>query len=276
MAIDHLRARAWELVETGQGDDPASRAVDVVILSLIVLSVGALILETVQPLAARYGPWFAAFEWFTIGVFTLEYLARVWACTAQAAYRRPVAGRIRYALTPLAIVDFLAIAPFYAYLLLQTFGVDLRMMRLLRLFRLLRVLKATRYLMAWQLFADVLRARREEMLITTGMMLFLLILTSCLVYFVEHPAQPERFSDIPTAMWWAVATLTTVGYGDLYPVTGLGRILGAIAAILGVGLFALPAGILGSGFVEAIQKRKSDSARPRCPHCGGDLTDNDR
>ena len=169
---------------------------------------------------------------------------------------------MRFALTPLAIVDVLAVLPFY----LPFLGVDLRALRILRLFRLFRVFKMARYSNAMHLLWRVLVARRAEMLITLFTMAILLLLASTSMYFAETEAQPEAFPHIPAAMWWAVATLTTVGYGDVYPITPLGKVMGSVIAILGIGMFALPTGVLGAGFVEEIQKRKKP--RKTCPHCG--------
>lgn len=256
--MTRLRLRTWEIVETGLGADRLSRAFDKLILSLIVLSVLSVIMESVQPLGSDYAGAFYAFEVFTVAVFTLEYLLRLWACVSDPRYRGGLHGRLRFVFSPLSIIDLLAILPFY----LQFLGLDFRFLRILRL---LRIFKAARYKASLRLFANAVNARREELLITSGMMIFLLLIASCLMYYAEHAAQPEQFSDIPSAMWWGVATLTTVGYGDIYPVTALGRMIGSFVAVLGIGLFALPAGLLGSGFVEEIQKRKRP---PLCPHCG--------
>ena len=253
-----LRQRTWQIVETALGSDAISRAFDTLVLSLILLSVLSVVMESVQPLGTDYADTFYWFEVFTVTVFTLEYLLRLWSCVSDPRYQGGLWGRLRFVVSPLSIVDLLAILPFY----LQFIGLDLRFLRILRL---LRIFKAPRYKSSLQLFANAVSSRREELMITSGMMIFLLLIASCLMYYAEHAAQPDKFSDIPSAMWWGVATLTTVGYGDIYPVTVMGRIIGSFVAVLGIGLFALPAGLLGSGFVEEIQKRKRP---PKCPHCG--------
>ncbi|WP_365889320.1 ion transporter [Desulfuromonas sp.] len=224
----------------------------------------AVVLVSVRDLEERYALYFEAFELFSVVVFSAEYLSRLWSCVTDPRYVRPVAGRLRFAATPMAVVDLLAVMPFYIGLV----GIDLRFIRSLRLLRIVRVAKVGRYVKALQLFSKVLGAKREELVLTLGMMLLLLIIASCFMFYVENPVQPEHFSDIPHTMWWAVATFTTVGYGDVYPVTGLGKFLAGIVAILGIGLFALPTGILGAGFVEEMQKRKG---RRRCPHCGREI-----
>jgi voltage-gated potassium channel len=170
-------------------------------------------------------------------------------------------------LTPLALIDLLAIIPFYLPLL----SPQMRVGRALRLFRLFRVLKLNRYTDSLTIVVQVLRLKQEELILSLFVLSILLAIASSLIYFAEHQAQPDAFSSIPEAMWWGTITLTTVGYGDVYPVTLIGRILGAILAILGIGLFALPAGILASGFAEELQVRKSRQQPEQtriCPHCG--------
>jgi voltage-gated potassium channel len=259
-----VRTRTWQLLETADAGDRASQAVDVVLLVLIALNVIAVVLETVAAVEARLGGVFRGFELFSVAVFTLEYAARVWSSVEDPRYAGAVRGRLRFMRTPMALVDAAAVAPFYLVFL----GFDLRIVRLLRLTRFFRVAKLGRYVETLRLFAGVFRTRREELVITTCLMGALVLLGASLVYFAENRVQPEAFASIPATMWWAIATLTTVGYGDVVPVTGLGRLLGAFTAVLGLGLFALPTAILGSGFIEAIEARK---APPCCRHCGKEL-----
>lgn len=173
-------------------------------------------------------------------------------------------GRLRWALRPLSLVDLVGIVPFVA-----TLGTaDLRTLRALRLLRLVLLLKLGRYLAALTALQRVVYAKRAELVMSSALTSVLLMVASSIMYFAEYEAQPDKFSSIPASMWWAVSTLTTVGYGDVYPVTVLGRVAGGCLALLGIGLFALPTAILGSGLVEAVQ-----SARPAagCPHCGKPL-----
>ncbi len=259
-----VKRRTWEILEVAQPGDTASRLFDIFILGLIFLNVAAVVLVSVQRLEERFFTFFETFELLSVAVFTTEYLARLWSCVNDPRYGRPVNGRLRFAVTPMAVVDVLAVLPFYIGLV----GIDLRFIRSLRLLRIVRVAKVGRYMKALQLFSRVLRAKREELVLTLGMMLLLLIIASCFMYYVENPVQPENFPDIPHTMWWAVATFTTVGYGDVYPLTGLGKLLAGIVAVLGIGLFALPTGILGAGFVEEMQKKRG---RRRCSHCGKEI-----
>lgn len=263
-----IKQRIYEILEKADPDDRASRLFDVFIITLIILNVGAVVMETVGSLYAQYEAWFNGFELFTVAVFTVEYGLRLWSCTADPRYARPVTGRLRFSLTPLALFDLLAILPFWLTLM----QVDARIIRLIRVLRLFRLAKLSRYSLALQTLGRVFVQRREELLVTVVLMAVLLVIASAFMYHAEHEAQPEAFSSIPAAMWWAVATLTTVGYGDIYPVTPLGKMLGAVIAVLGIGMFALPTGVLGSAFLEEIESQKRARREgPRCPHCGGEL-----
>ena len=264
----NIKKRLFEILELGSADDMPSRIFDIFIMTLISLNVIVVILETIESLASRYTSLFGIFEIFSVSVFTVEYLLRLWTCTTNNRFKDPIKGRIQFALTPLALVDLIAILPFYLPMLIPF---DLRFMRALRLVRLLRLFKMGRYSQALKTMGFVLKRKREELLITVFSVLLLLIIASSLMYLIENEAQPEVFSNIPSAMWWGVATLTTVGYGDIYPVTPIGKFLGAIIALLGIGIFALPAGILASGFAEEIKIRRGKQRY--CPHCGKDLAD---
>jgi voltage-gated potassium channel len=167
-------------------------------------------------------------------------------------------------ITPLALVDLFAILPFYLPMLVH---VDFRVIRILRFVRLFRLLKMSRYMRSLHMFGTVVQEKKEELMIAICMVLVILLFAASGMYVIENAAQPEAFSSIPAAMWWGIATLTTVGYGDIYPITPLGKVLGSIIALLGVGLFALPAGILASGFNDVIPRRNI-RAPHTCPHCG--------
>lgn len=262
------KKRLFEILEASSSNDSAGRLFNISIMTLISLNVIAVMLETVQSLSSRYKFLFQIFEIFSVSVFTVEYLLRLWACTCIEKYKNPVTGRIRYALTPMAMVDLLAILPFYLPLLIPF---DLRSIRALRLFRLFRMFKMGRYSKALKSLGNVFIERKEEIVIAVFFEIVLLVIASTLIYFVENEAQPEKFSSIPAAMWWGIATLTTVGYGDVYPVTPAGKLLGGIIAFLGISMFALPAGILASGFIEEI--KKTHIKRKVCPHCGKDISE---
>ena len=233
-------------------EDKLSRNFDISIMTLIVLNVAAVILETVEALHVQYKDFFYWFEFFSVTVFTIEYLLRLWACTAIEEYKDPVYGRLKYIFSLGGLIDLIAILPFY---LPFFFAMDGRFMRILRLFRLFRLFKLGRYSSAFQMIENVLVKRRSELYISVGIIISMLIIASSMMYFIENEAQHEKFSSIPETMWWGVATLTTVGYGDVYPVTPFGQLFGALIAILGVGMFALPAGIIAAGFEHELSER---------------------
>ncbi|MDY0166641.1 MAG: potassium channel family protein [Thermoguttaceae bacterium] len=257
--------RTWQIVELARPGDTVSRAFDVAILSLIFLNVLAVVLGSVAAVQARFGLVLEVFEVVSVVVFTVEYAARLWSCTVTPRFAHWVTGRMRYALRPMMVIDLLAILPFY----LPLCTIDLRSLRVLRLLRIVRVVKIGRYYSSLDLIKQVFQSKKEELVLTSCLMGLLLVVSSSVLYYCEHETQPEVFSSIPATMWWAVATLTTVGYGDMYPVTVAGRLCAGIIAVLGIGMFALPTGILGAGFVEAIQKSKQP--HETCPHCGKEL-----
>lgn len=261
-----LRRRTYEIVEAARSGDRASAVFDIVIVTLILANILVFIVESVEPIRAAVPGFFFWFEVGSVGVFTIEYLLRLWSCVENPKYGSGVFGRVRHAMRPLSVIDFLAVAPFY----LPFLGVDLRVFRAFRLVRIARIAKLGRYSKAIRLIGVVLVEKKEEMFTTIALMLGLLLVASTLMYFVERDVQPDAFGNIPQAMWWGVSMLTTVGYGDVYPITPLGKLLGAVIAIMGVGMFALPTGILGAGFVEELQNARSER-EGKCPHCGGDI-----
>jgi len=263
--LDRLRHRVYQILEEPSQSDYVGRSVQGFLLTVICVNVGAMMLGSVADLAAAYAFWFDAIEISSVIVFTVEYVLRLWAITRSPRFHRPILGRLRYAVTPLALVDLVAVLPFYLPMLLP---VNLLFIRALRVMRLMRLLKIGRYSESLQTLGWVLRERKGELAAALVVLLVLLVVTSSLMFQVEHDTQPEAFPSVFAAMWWSVSTLTTVGYGDVYPVTALGKVLGGAIAILGIGLFALPAGILGSGFVEKLGQRKNQR---RCPHCGKNI-----
>ncbi|MGB5101433.1 MAG: ion transporter [Methanothrix sp.] len=264
-----LKTRIFGILEPGDED---SKYFDPFIMGLILLNVAAVVLETVDSIYTPYALFFHIFDVFSVAVFTVEYILRVWSCTKDPRFKDPVRGRLRFLMTPMALVDLMAVLPFYLPFLFP----DMRFMRAMRLFRLFRVLKLARYSDSLQTFGDVLRLKKEELLLMLFAIMILLVISSSLMYEAENAAQPEAFSSIPAAMWWGIVTLATVGYGDVFPITPWGKFIGSIVVLLGIGLFALPTGVLASGFAEVLARRKEEKMmhKYRCPHCGryiGDL-----
>lgn len=238
---------------------------------LIVLNVFAIILESYKAIRDDYGELLYFFEIFSVLVFTVEYVLRFWTADVEYKRARPFFSKLKFAFSFYGLIDLFAILPFYLPLF---FPFDLRVIRILRLFRLLRIFKLGRLSKSMQLIAKVLKDTRSELFVTFFVASILLVLSSALMFYVENDAQPDKFDNIGDALWWAVATLTTVGYGDVYPITGLGKILSAIIALIGIGFVALPTGILSSAFIERIQeeKRKREKADVvKCPKCGFEI-----
>jgi voltage-gated potassium channel len=249
------RQRLWRLLEDRPTRDRRALIIDQVILWLIVINITAVILESEPSLSVRHLELFFLVNIVSVAVFTVEYLLRVWVSVEAWPELSPLRARLRYMRSPMAVIDLLAILPFYLGTLL---GIDLRMLRALRL---LRILKLTRYFSGITVLTDVLRAEARPMGAALMVMLVLLILASSGIYWAEHLAQPEVFRSIPASMWWTMVTLTTVGYGDVVPVTTLGRLMGAIIMLLGIGMVALPAGMLASRFSDELHKRREDFSR---------------
>ncbi len=254
----------FNILEASSPQNIFSRLFDSFIMILIIFNVLFIILETVQSISASYDYYFKIFETVSVIIFTVEYLVRLWSCNADERYKGLIKGRLRFALQPIILVDLIAILPFYLPMFM-TF--DLVILRALRLVRLFRLFKMERYVKSLKIIRRVTKSKKEELLVAIFVVLILLVITSSMMYFIEHKAQPEAFANIPAAMWWGASTLTTVGYGDVYPITILGKVLGAAIALLGMGLFALPAGILASGLIETINIAKS-KPKDICPHCG--------
>lgn len=252
--MPNSKQKVLKTINRAEGQDLRSRRFDQFIMALILLNVAAVIIETVQPVYDKYKLFFDTFEVVSVIIFSVEYIIRIWACTAIPKYSHPLWGRVRYVFSLGAIIDLLAILPFYLPFIIQS--ADGRIMRVLRLFRLFRIFKLGRYSLAFGLIAQVMKKRKEELIVSLTLLIIMLIFASTLMYYVEYEPGREGFQSIPETMWWGVATLTTVGYGDVYPITPLGKFLAGIIAIGGVGLFALPAGIIAAGFESELSKKK--------------------
>jgi voltage-gated potassium channel len=249
-----LKTIIYEILESSDSRNFYSLADDIVITCLISIDVAAFIASTSPQLSHEHKVFLENIEIVSSLVFTIEYVLRLWVCTVDCRYSHPLWGRLRYGLTPLSIIDLISIVPFYTLLLFP----NLSFVNLIRVLRLLRLLKMSRYSESVRTLGAVLYAKKEELIATAFAVFILLIFASSIMYFVEYEAHPKAFGSILDSMWWGVVTLTTVGYGDIYPITPLGKLLGAILAFLGIGIFALPAGIIASGFSEEVQRRKQE------------------
>ncbi len=251
--MPRLRKLVYEWLEPGGQASRWEHVVDFVLVFFILLSVMVVVLQS-MPEMHVYDHSLNEVERWCVYLFTVEYLLRLWTCVENPRYAGALRGRLRYATSAMGMVDLLALAPFY----LAPFAASNSVVfRLLRIFRLIRVLKFGRYHASIGLLGRVLRSRREELAISLGLVVTLVIIASTFMYAFEHDAQPKVFSSIPAATWWGVVTMTTVGYGDVYPITTPGKVIAGISVLLGVGLFALPAGILASGFSDEMQRHRA-------------------
>lgn len=258
-----LRHRVHEVLDPSHNADWLSRSANWIIYSLIFLNVVSIVLESVPSICRWCPSIFQRFEEITVIVFTIEYLLRLWTCVENPRYASPVLGRLQYLFSPMALIDALAIVPFYMPFI-HSDWVFLRSVRFVRLFR---VAKLGRYSSALRILGNVVHAKRSELLVALFVIFLLAIFSATGMYYAENEAQPGVFPDIPTAIFWAIAALTNVGHTD--PITSIGKVLASIISILGIGMFALPTGILGAGFVEEFQNRHKKPNR--CPHCGKDI-----
>ncbi|GAB4239229.1 MAG: cyclic nucleotide-gated ion channel [Methyloligellaceae bacterium] len=247
------RRRVHDILEDGDVRDPASVLVNGLLIILIIANVIAFALETVPHLEARYGDFFHLFNLFSVAVFSLEYFLRLWSCVEIPVLKQlpPARARLHFAARPLLIIDLFAVLPFYVGFL---FGLhDMLFLRVLRLFRFL---KLAHYSPALHSIGRVMVSERNALLGAFLVMMVLLLFASAGIYYLEREVQPEAFGSIPAAAWWALATLTTVGYGDVTPVTPFGKLFGGLIMIFGLGMFALPVAIVATGFAEESRRRE--------------------
>lgn len=245
----HLEPTAWH--------SPSLSPTNQFLTTAIVLSVVIAILDSEPTLREHWGPILAWTEKGLGVVFIIEYLLRAWICVESKAFSDGWAGRLRYLRSPIAVIDLLALAP----MLLGFIGSEAYIFRLFRMLRILRLARLGRFSSSLQLLTEAIASRRYELgmsLILTG---FLLLFTSTVLYVVEGGTQPEAFGSIPRTMWWAIVTLTTVGYGDAYPVTFVGRICAGLTAVAGIGVIAMPTGILASAFSDTLQRHRHEHVK---------------
>ncbi len=246
-----IKRRTFEIISKAENGDRLSAVFDWSIMILIALSILTIILDSFQRIHESCQGLFQAFEILTVIVFTIEYILRIW--TADLLYPEAKHPRLKYCFSFIAIVDLLAILPFY----LPFISADLRflrMLRLFRLFRLLRVLKLGRYFDALRVIVKVIRTSGPQLIMSVVICFFVMLFSAIIMYEVENPVQPEQFSNVLSSLWWAICTLTTVGYGDVYPITAVGRFFASIISLVGIGIIAIPTGIIAAGFNQVINK----------------------
>lgn len=240
----------------------ASKWFDIALITVIVVNIGAMMLSTVPTIDAHWHSTLTLIEFVSVMLFTLEYGLRVWSSAAsprpEVKHLSPWQRRLRYIVSPLAIIDLLAILPFYLSLFI-TFD-----LRILRIFRVFRILKLGRYSRSMQTLVSAIKNEAHSLVAAISVLLVFTVIAATCIYYIEGPAQPNVFTSIPASLWWALVTLTTVGYGDVVPITPLGKIFGGVITVMGVCFYALPAGILSSSFTAQMQLRRDrfrDSVR---------------
>ena len=245
------RHRIFEIIEFGHGDSRASRVFDSAIVTLILLNIAAFVAETVPSLAAAYAPYFAAFEIVSVAIFTIEYGLRLWTAVEVPFLKRlpPWKARLTLALRPALLIDLVAILPFY---LGMFFSIDLRVLRALRL---LRFFKLSRYSPAMHTLLRVLVNEQRALIGASLLLMTAVLFASTGIYYLESGAQPDKFGSVPASAWWAIATLTTVGYGDIAPITAVGKMFGSVVMVTGLCILALPVAIVSAGFAQEVGRR---------------------
>lgn len=257
-----IKKRVFEIIEKGKDGDKASKIFDTFLISLICINVLCVFLDTFSP-TEKQAHIFKCIEIVSVIIFTIEYLLRVWTAPFLYPDKTKVVATIKYIFSFMALIDLLAILPFYFPLL---FTIDMRILRTLRLIRLFRLFKMNRYTNALETVFTVIKNKSHELLSSIFVVFILMLISSVFMYTIESPVQPDVFQNGFSGLWWAVATFTTVGYGDIYPITVAGKIISMIMAILGIALVAVPTGIISSGFMELNQK--NCDAKHFCPFCG--------
>ena len=252
--MQKLKSRIFKIIQVSDDSGVAGKTFDLFIIALILVNVVLVIADTFN-LPEQMKSVSRCLDVILGITFTIEYLLRVW--TADLLYPQygKVRSRLKYIFSFMALIDLLAVLPFYIPLLIR---IDLRVLRILRIIRLLRIFKVSRYTNALNVVGSVLKNRASQLVSSMIVVAMLMLISSIIMYNVENPAQPEVFTNAFSGLWWAVSTFTTVGYGDIYPITAAGKVISAIIALLGIGLVAVPTGIISAGFMEQMEREKED------------------
>ena len=249
----------YHLVDEKDESNRLSKGFNYFLMALIMLSVGEMALETDDSIYKPYKYYFDIFDCFTVIVFSVEYAIRIFTAHLDPENK----GKTRwesirsYIFSFAGIIDLASILPFY----FDFNKLDLRELRMLRLLRFLRVFKIARYNSSMKLVADVIKDKSSEIGVIMGVIIIIMIISSFLMFYAENKAQQEQFPNVLSCLWWAVVTMTTIGYGDVYPVTVAGNVIGSIMALLGIGLVAMPTGIISAGFLEKVNERKEQKRK---------------
>lgn len=270
-----LKQTIYEIMEDDVKESVAHSIFESFIVLLIILNTFAIVIESVS----SNKEFLRVFEIFSITVFTIEYFLRIY--TSSCKYPELSKGKaaIKFIFSAIGLIDLLSILPFYLsfHPLIMADG---RVLRVIRLLRLTRLMKLHRYLDSLKLIQNVFKKRKNELIVTAFIAFLLIIIASILMYEIEKTAQPDKFPDVISAFWWAIATLTTIGYGDIYPITTLGKVISAIISLIGIGFIALPTAIISTSFLDEIKEAKNRGETEEdhfmyCPHCGKKLKEDE-
>jgi voltage-gated potassium channel len=258
-ALKHIKQIIWSVLD--QDGDIQSTIFDTSIVVLILLNTVAVVASSFNDFAATHAVALHRIEVVSIIIFSIEYVTRFW--TADHKYPQSRHPYLAYLFSALAIIDLVAILPFYLPFVTR---LDLRFLRILRILRMFRVFKLGHYSESMIIIGRVLKKEKEKLITTVVLTVVMIFVASTVMYYIESPAQPEVFTNIIETTWWSISTFTTIWYGDVYPVTVAGKICGGVISLLGIMLIALPSGIICSGFMDELNKEKRI-----CPHCGKEI-----
>ena len=247
------RRRIWEIIEPGKAEDLISRCYDVFTTFMTIVNVLVTVLYTFDEMELKYGSTLLLLEAITVAFFAVEYVLRIW--TIQFSYPNLSNGKAikTYATSFSGLIDFLSFFPYYLPIFFPSGATVFRMFRVIRIFRLFQI---NAYYDSINVIAEVISSKRQQLLSSVFTIGLLMLASSLCMYSLEHEAQPEVFTNAFSGMWWSVSTLLTVGYGDIYPVTTLGKIFSIFITFLGVGMVAIPTGIISAGFVDQYSRLK--------------------
>ena len=252
-----LRAQTFAVLHAPDPSNHRARWINYLLAALIVTNAMAITLQSLPYLDPGFDAALHAFEAVSTGIFLVEYAARVWTCVEQHRLAHPLWGRLRFMVQPLALIDLIAVATYWT-------PWDLRFLRVIRLVRLLKILHLYEFEAALERLGVSLSKRKELLLVSVSLMAMFVYVAAALLYQIEHERQPELFSSIPATFWWASVTFNTIGYGDMVPLTSLGRLFAALVSVFGIGVFALPTAIV----IAAIIESSSDGHAYVCEECG--------
>lgn len=263
-----IKKRIFEIIQTGERGDTISITFDFIIIALIIVNVITIIIDTFTITDAVRNA-ISKIETVSVVIFTVEYLLRLWTSDMLNPDYGKIKAMVKYIFSFMAVIDLLAILPFYLPFLIPF---DLRVLRTLRIVRLFRLFKVSRYTNAFTTISTVFKRKSSQLISSVFVVALLMVISSILMYNAEHDVQPDKFENAFSGLWWAVATFTTVGYGDIYPITVAGKILSSFIALLGIGLVAVPTGIISAGFVEVVTESQEEKNKKQfCPYCGNKL-----